>query len=180
MRPSKRTAILEAAHRIVVRDGLAGVTYEAIADEAGLTKGGVVYHFGSREELVVALAEYLAGFWDAAIVEAAGAPADQLTERQRLEVYARESLQSTSYAELRMLLESADVPGARAAWTSVVDRWALPRVDDPPTDEQLDLLVLRLAADGLWIYDSIAEDPMDPELRRQLVERIARGIRDGG
>ncbi|MBF6621328.1 MAG: TetR family transcriptional regulator [Patulibacter sp.] len=179
MRPSKRTTILEAAHRIVARDGLAGVTYEAIAEEAGLTKGGVVYHFGSRDELVVALAEFLAEYWDAAMVTAAGAPADQLTERERLEVYARESLQGTTNAELVMLMESADVPEARAAWTSVVDRWALPRVDDPPTDEQLDLLVLRLAADGLWIYDAIAADPMDHELRRQLVERIARAIRAG-
>lgn len=180
MRPSKRTAILEAAHRIVVREGLAGVTYEAIAEEAGLTKGGIVYHFASRDDLVVALAEFLAAYWDASIVAAAGAPADQLTERERLEVYARESIHSTSNAELTMLLESADVPDARAAWTAVVDRWALSQVDDPPTDEQLDLFVLRLAADGLWIYDSIAANPMDPELRRRLVERIARGIRDGG
>lgn len=179
MRPSKRTAILEAAQRIVLREGLAGVTYEAIADEAGLTKGGVVYHFGSRDELVVALAEFLAGRWDAAIVEAAGALADRLTERERLEVYARESLQSSSNAELRMMLESADVPGARAAWTTIVDRWALPVLDDPPTDEQLDLFVLRLAADGLWIYDAISADPLDEDLRRRLVERIARDIRDG-
>ncbi len=178
MRPSKRTAILEAAHRIVTRDGLAGVTYEAVAEEAGLTKGGVIYHFGSREELVTALAEFIAAYWESAMVAAAGAPAEQLTERERMVVYARESIQGTTNAELRMLMESADVPEARAAWTAVVDRWALPKLDTPPTEEQLDLFVLRLAADGLWIYDSVASDPLDPAFREQLVERISRAIRD--
>lgn len=177
MRPSKRTAILDAAHRVVLRDGLSAVTYEAVADEAGLTKGGVVYHFASREDLIIGMSELLAARWDASMTAAAGAPAEQLTERARVEIYARESIENTTNAELKRLIESADIPAARAAWSSVVDRWALSRVDDPPTDEQLELLVLRLAADGLWIYDSIAGDPMDQELRRQLVERIALAIR---
>lgn len=179
MRPSKRTVILEAARRIVSRDGLAAVTYEAVAEEAGLTKGGVVYHFASRDDLLIGLAEFLAEYWEASMVAAAGASADQLSERERIEVYARESVQGTTSTELTMLIESADVPEARAAWTAVIDRWSLSRVDDPPTDEQLDLLVLRLAADGLWVYDLIASDPMGQELRNRLVERIAKGLREG-
>lgn len=48
-----RTALLDAAVRVVARDGLDGVSYRSVADEAGTTPGLVFYHFGSREALIV-------------------------------------------------------------------------------------------------------------------------------
>lgn len=180
MRPSKRTEILEAARRIVARDGLSAVTYDAVAAEAGLTKGGVVYHFASRDELIVALCRDLAEQWESELVAIAGAPVDQLTEAERLEAYARESLRGSTYAELQLVIETCDVPAARAEWAAVIDRWAGTDADGPWTDRQLDLFVLRLAADGLWIHDAIAGSPLSRQRRAQLLERIVRGLRDGG
>lgn len=179
-RPSKRTAILEATQRIVAREGLAAVTYEAVAAEAGLTKGGVVYHFASREDLIVGLCRELAERWEADLVAVAGAPADQLTEVERLEAYARGCSQASTYAELVLVLETSEIPEARAEWSAVFDRWGLPDDDAGRwTDQQLDRFVLRLAADGLWIYDALAGVPLDAALRKQLTERLARALRGG-
>lgn len=47
-----RQALLEAAVRVVARAGLRGLTYRAVAAEAGVTQGLVAHHFGSREALI--------------------------------------------------------------------------------------------------------------------------------
>jgi TetR/AcrR family transcriptional regulator, regulator of biofilm formation and stress response len=47
-----RVALLEAAGRVVARGGLRQLTYRAVAQEAGVTHGLVVHHFGSRDVLI--------------------------------------------------------------------------------------------------------------------------------
>ncbi|MET9129166.1 TetR/AcrR family transcriptional regulator [Streptomyces antibioticus] len=47
-----REALLEAAVRVVARRGLRHLTYRAVAEEAGVTHGLVVHHFGSRDALI--------------------------------------------------------------------------------------------------------------------------------
>ncbi|PZH19234.1 TetR family transcriptional regulator [Streptomyces sp. NTH33] len=47
-----RDALLDAAVRVVARGGLRRLTYRAVAEEAGVTHGLVVHHFGSRDALI--------------------------------------------------------------------------------------------------------------------------------
>ncbi|MFM1659771.1 TetR family transcriptional regulator [Pseudomonas aeruginosa] len=48
----RREALLEAALRIIVRDGPGAVTLRSVVTEANAAHGSVVYYFGSREDLV--------------------------------------------------------------------------------------------------------------------------------
>jgi AcrR family transcriptional regulator len=50
-----RAALLEAAARVYARRGFDGATIDEVAEEAGFTKGAVYSHFGSKENLLVAL-----------------------------------------------------------------------------------------------------------------------------
>jgi AcrR family transcriptional regulator len=60
-----RAAILEAAQAIARRDGLEGLTIGGLAERLGMSKSGVFAHFGSREELQLAvLREYALHFVD--------------------------------------------------------------------------------------------------------------------
>jgi AcrR family transcriptional regulator len=54
-----RQLILDAAAAVVRRDGLAA-TLDDIAAEAGVSKGGLVYHYASKKKLLVALGDHLA------------------------------------------------------------------------------------------------------------------------
>jgi AcrR family transcriptional regulator len=61
-RAQTRARLLEAAAQVYSRRGFAGATLEEVASEAGFTKGAVYGHFGSKENLLLALVEeYLAG-----------------------------------------------------------------------------------------------------------------------
>jgi AcrR family transcriptional regulator len=56
-----RAKLLQAAATVYAAHGFAGATLDDVAEEAGLTKGALYGHFGSKNNLLVALMEeYLA------------------------------------------------------------------------------------------------------------------------
>lgn len=52
-----RDRILEAAERVVTDVGAARLTLDLVAHAAGVSKGGLLYHFPSKESLLGALAQ---------------------------------------------------------------------------------------------------------------------------
>ncbi|KKC37882.1 hypothetical protein WH87_09420 [Devosia epidermidihirudinis] len=50
-----RGALLDAAEKVVLRDGPASLTMDAVAKEAGVSKGGVLYAFVTKDALIDAL-----------------------------------------------------------------------------------------------------------------------------
>ncbi len=77
VRPGHGTeqALLDAAERLLVEVGAAGITTRRVADEAGLNHGLVHYYFGSVEQLLVRVLERFT---------------DRLVERQR-QMYAADT-----------------------------------------------------------------------------------------
>lgn len=49
-----RDALLRAAIKVTARGGLRALTYRAVAEEAGVVRGLVRFHFGSRDALIMA------------------------------------------------------------------------------------------------------------------------------
>jgi DNA-binding transcriptional regulator YbjK len=48
----RRREILEAALRVIGRDGVAGLTHRAVADEAGVSLAATTYYFASKADLL--------------------------------------------------------------------------------------------------------------------------------
>jgi TetR/AcrR family transcriptional repressor of nem operon len=57
-RHESKTKILDAALRVIRSKGYGATRIEDICDAAGLTKGSFFHHFGSKEELAIAAADY--------------------------------------------------------------------------------------------------------------------------
>ncbi|MDG4668514.1 TetR/AcrR family transcriptional regulator [Mycobacterium sp. 236(2023)] len=85
-----RSLLLDAAEEVVARQGFGAAALEVIADAAGYTRGAIYSHFGTKEELFLAVMErqlqrFLDGFTD--IVESFQSldemDVDQLAERWR-------------------------------------------------------------------------------------------------
>lgn len=53
-----RSRLLEAACRLVLEEGVSHLTLEAVAQRAGVSKGGLLYHFSSKDRLVHGMLEY--------------------------------------------------------------------------------------------------------------------------
>jgi AcrR family transcriptional regulator len=52
-----RERILDRAFRMAARDGLSGLSIGVLADELGMSKSGLFAHFGSKEDLQIAVLE---------------------------------------------------------------------------------------------------------------------------
>lgn len=173
MRTSNRTKILEAIARLVEREGLTAVTFEAVATESGLTRGGLLYHFPSRDELIREAHRYLAEQWETGMKKIAGHGADDLTPAERDAAYIASCAQTVQRAELLMMLESAGDPQLDAPWQSVLEQWA-----PPPPDHNdaaaLARFIARLAADGLWIHEALSNRPLPAALKRRVCGELIK------
>jgi AcrR family transcriptional regulator len=52
-----RNLVIEAARVIIARDGPQRLTLDAIAREAGISKGGLMHQFGNKTAVIRALLE---------------------------------------------------------------------------------------------------------------------------
>ena len=179
-----RRAILEAGVTVVARHGFDGLTYRAVAQQAGTTHGAVGYHFKTREKLIheVALeARRLAVAGtsivpdDADLESFAGDLAQSAVEDLDAHLFQYElSLQARRRPELAREMQSL--------YEGYYDltRQALEKVGLADPDE--DLVRFAFAAiDGLVIRQIVDDDPEATEaalaeLRRMLA---ALGAGDG-
>jgi AcrR family transcriptional regulator len=65
-----RDTLLDAAEAVVVRQGIGNLTLEAVAAKAGMSKGGLLHHFPSKDRLIDALVRRSAESWRRCYTEA--------------------------------------------------------------------------------------------------------------
>src|SRR6185295_18821560 len=58
-KPETGTTLLEAAKKILRQHGYAGLSTRGVAEAAGVPLSQIHYHFGSKQDMVLALFEYL-------------------------------------------------------------------------------------------------------------------------
>ncbi|WP_369373132.1 TetR/AcrR family transcriptional regulator [Promicromonospora sp. Populi] len=154
MRPSSRNAILDAALRLAGHEsGSIDITFEATAKEARVTKGGVQYHFHTRDELVLAVLERAAGRFHDAMLSLLDKPFDQTSPAERVRAYVLAiAAGCLSRADLAVYAEALTNPALAEPWEMLMTPWL--NLDDV-TDAGLRarLRAAHLAADGLWAAD---------------------------
>src|SRR5437899_5150260 len=74
-------ALLEAAERVLERDGLSGLTLRAVAREAGVSHAAPTHHFGDLTGLVSELAAIGFRQFNAAMAAAGSAAGSELMEK---------------------------------------------------------------------------------------------------
>src|ERR1044071_398292 len=58
-KPDTALVLLEAAKKILRQNGYAGLSTRGVAEVAGVPLSQIHYHFGSKQDMVLALFEYL-------------------------------------------------------------------------------------------------------------------------
>lgn len=172
MRPSARTHILDAATRVAERDGITRLTLDSAAQEAGVTRAGLLYHFRNRDDLLLAIHQHLAGLWEQDLLAELDKPWDEATPQERSAAYIREGTRGhTRPAELIFMVEAAAHPAYNNVWEQLLQRWA-PEADisDPAA---ADLFLARMAADGFWMFQVTTPNPVDERSREVFRNHIA-------
>ncbi|MCP4416416.1 MAG: TetR/AcrR family transcriptional regulator [Chloroflexi bacterium] len=168
-----RQKIFEACSRILQTDGLTNLTLESVAGEAGLSKGGLLYHFPNKETLVEALFEYHNNIFETRLQELAEAEGNETGAWLR--AYAKASIEQISDLDNASLYAGLFAAEERYASAHQLMRqkyinWQQ-QVENCDLDPTLATLV-RLAVDGLWFSEMHRYAPPDLECREQIIQLI--------
>ncbi|KQV83699.1 TetR/AcrR family transcriptional regulator [Rhizobium sp. Root1220] len=166
-----RQQLLDVAARLTMEQGIATVTLDAVAGASGVSKGGLLHHFPTKNALIDALFESLLERFDA-----------DIDRRMREDP---DSHGRFSRAYLHAVSDLKDSPDEAAHWAQVTiallaeprlrDRWRVwvqLRTDEYiGTDSSIDAQIVRFAADGIWLADMLGSHALGDE-RGALVARL--------
>ncbi|WP_411720497.1 TetR/AcrR family transcriptional regulator [Mycetocola sp.] len=173
---SPRDRILNAYEGLLIESGERGATLDAVAARAGVSKGGLLYHFGSKDALTEGFIERLRILTEEDIALMLEAPAGVVDYLIRTSVNAGTALDRALIAAAR-LAQTSD-PRAGDALAAIRARW-LEVVTDAVGDPAVARAII-LISDGLYYNSALmgmgAPDPADTseEGLNQLLALIAR------
>ena len=165
--PRARESVLDAFEAILVDGGERGATLEATARAAGVSKGGLLYHFGSKEALEAGLLERLDVLVEADIAAIMSAEEGPIAYFLRSSVMQNDPLDRAIIATARLAQNGS--AAASAALRDIRRRWA--EAIGPHTRDEAALNLVMLVSDGLYFNNALAG--------RQHPRSGARGRRHG-
>lgn len=181
-RTTTRERILAAAEDVVLSDGVANLTLEKAAARAGVSKGGVLYHFPSRAALVAAMVQRLAEQFDAGLAaHRHDAEPGGLTRAYVRECFAEPvgpQEERTERLGGALLAAMASEPHLLDPLREAFARWQ--RDLEADAADPVRATVARLAADGLWLCELFGIDVIGVDLRHRVREELERMTRDEG
>jgi len=111
----RREQILAAATELIAVSGFNGVSLGAFAAACGMTKAGLLHHFPSREQLLVAVLERRDELDLAAILDSSAPAVDAGSARVVVERLVRRNLSQRSIVQLYTVLSAEALDPAHPA-----------------------------------------------------------------
>jgi AcrR family transcriptional regulator len=169
--PKARDKVLQAARRIVETRGAGHLTFDELAAESGVTRGGITYHFRTKEALLKALIEADIADWE--------------KSSEALSGDCRCNKTAALMGQIRCNLDPMDAGHKRSVTGLMSAAMVDPGLLDPIrqhqrkkfsewqwSDAELLRYVLLLAAEGVFWQDFFDLNPLPPEARARVVALI--------
>jgi len=170
VRSSSREIILAAAEAVALKKGAAHLTLDAVAKEAGVSKGGLLYHFRSKEALLQGMIAHRV---------------NQCAEERR---QAEARFPRDKAALLKAIVESGlddDDPSRKinaAALAATANDHALlapVKGHNRKLFKELEAFgsfnrasVVVLAVQGLWLMETLQISPLTPRQRLGIIKEL--------
>lgn len=172
-----RDRMLDAAEAVVVRQGIANLTLDAVAAEAGISKGGLLHHFPSKDRLVEHMVARCAENWLACAIgsyesvpEGPGRMARaMLSHLVDAQSWTDQCRQSSSAVFAALAQNPALIQPMRAVYSTIREKLAHDGL--PPGVGE----TVIAAMDGLWLYRVLGLASVDQELM-DLVRNVLESL----
>ncbi|MDR1611485.1 MAG: TetR/AcrR family transcriptional regulator [Planctomycetota bacterium] len=173
-RKSSRDAILDAVEKVIATHGITQVTLELVAKEAEISKGGLLYHFANKRELMFRMLERHVERFDALTQ----AIKDSLppSPGRDLKAYMLARLRDTSRKNISVtkLVGLLDDPDLKNFVTEIKKREFQKIAVKGGDPDRIALLLL--AMEGLWMMDMFQIPAFTRKFRDRLEKRLLRMV----
>lgn len=169
-----RESVLKAAAHIIVRLGVGAFTIDAVAHEAGVTKGGVMHHFPSKEALIDGLIDQVTGVFNRRLeAELAAEPPEQVG--RWLRAYIR-TIFSVQYEDINLIPALAAAVAADHQTIARIRR-SMEATQQAAFDDGLDptlATIIRLAVDGFVFTRAFNVNVLDEFISQRVSDELLR------
>ncbi|MGW7353247.1 TetR/AcrR family transcriptional regulator [Streptomyces sp. NPDC054784] len=175
--PERRQRIIDAAIRVVARDGVAGLSHRRVAAEADVPLGSTSYHFASRDDLLVAALGQISDEWLATVerwLEAVDPDAPLGEEIARFVADSLSGDRTRARLEYELYLAALHHPGLRPIAAGCLD--ALTELLRRRTGDAARARALTVLLDGLMLQLLLTDRPVVPAEVRALVDGLAAPV----
>jgi AcrR family transcriptional regulator len=161
-----RAQILDGALALL-RDG-GTVTLDSVARRSGLTKPGLMYHFPTKEALMLGVVDHSVDRWERDLTARLEGALSESAPAVRIRAYLDWCLSGQfDPSDLGMLADPRLSERTTAQWAARIGPWiALPPELSPARRGRL--TAVRLLADGIWFAEATGLFPPAPDEREQL------------
>lgn len=169
-----RDRVLDAYEEILIEQGERAATFEAVAASAGVSKGGLLYHFGSKEMLVIGFIERLDArrVEEIEIIRTADEGVVPFLLRSSLSVgtaFDRSILAAARLAQGAQPLAKEALARLHDSWFEVVQS----EVNDPVLARTITLISDGLYYNSALLPDDVAVTELTAEGHNELDKLIA-------
>ena len=174
-RPSAREAMLAAAEAQMRATG--SLSLESAAKAADVTKAGLMYHFGTKEELMYAVLDRVMDRYESRLVSylrrvSSATDLASASPQQRLAAYVVWVCDAElDRSDLVMFADPRLSEALTRRWVDRLEPW-LSVPDDVAPGDASRLLAARLMADGVWFAGASGSLEL-PTAHRQAVRDVA-------
>ena len=171
-----KNAILDAASKVILDKGVESLTIDAVAQVAGISKGGLFYHFPSKNKLIEGMIDRLIAEVDASLEEELmKSEGDFLTAYIQASFITNPERTKLSCALIAAIANDPTliVPLRRRFYemqNKIILACASPEIGT----------IIRLALDGMWISDIFGFAPPSPELREKMLSVLLEAASKNG
>jgi AcrR family transcriptional regulator len=170
---SSQDAIVDAAQAVVLEVGAAHMTLDAVAAKAGVSKGGLLYHFPTKKALLRAMLDRrIQGLEEARQQKRAQLPAGPTREITAYVLSLLDQDRKTKRISAGLLASAAHdlklLEPLRKDYRKLV-------TDLAPSGLRFErAAVIVLAAHGLRFLEILSLSPLEQRQRRQVIEEMLR------
>ena len=169
-----RDKILRAASQVVMGQGIDSLTLDAVAKQAEISKGGLLYHFPNKNVLIVGLGDQLLSDFGVALQqefeqdEAPGTPGQWL----RAYVRSTDKMSQESLALFaRLSSKLVEMPPELLQSVKAFEQQLYERLETDGLDP-VQATIIQLAIDGLWFSEAFQMVVPNQERRSQVVKAL--------
>ena len=165
--------LLDAAELVVGRDGVNNLTLSSVAAQAGVSKGGLLYHFPSKSALITAIVERMATRCEADHGDAVASDADPVGRFTRAYLTTRMAKHQESHQNpigTALLAAAGTDPQYLEPFRRRHEMWQTAMTKDgidPAT-----AAIVRLAIDGLCLGEKLGMPVPQGELRQAVIDNL--------
>ncbi|MEX3714519.1 TetR/AcrR family transcriptional regulator [Cytobacillus horneckiae] len=167
----KRKHILNSATQFILENSFSDLTLEAVAKQAGISKGGLLYHFPNKDLLIKGIAEHI--FEDVSMNFTELAESDPkvtgkwcraLIESSKLDL---ENMAEQNVDKLALSLLNLDA----AKDISEMYQSILVKLDKDGIDP-ITATMIRLVIDGLYYSEMLNIAPLEKDKQEKIFQRL--------